>query len=103
MPLCGSSPTPRLIVICVEAGAPRGQSDFRALEELIAGAPPLVVCRGIHGKDRPRVGLYATKAIVTQDFMPVIGVTLSIGVIFVSVNLIVDLLYGVINPKVRYE
>ena len=53
--------------------------------------------------DWPGIGLYATKAIVTQDFMPVIGVTLSIGVIFVSVNLIVDLLYGVINPKVRYE
>ena len=53
--------------------------------------------------DWPGIGLYATKAIVTQDFMPVIGVTLSIGIIFVSVNLVVDLLYGVINPKVRYE
>ena len=53
--------------------------------------------------DWPGIGLYATKAIVTQDFMPVIGVTLSIGVIFVTVNLVVDLLYGVINPKVRYE
>ncbi len=53
--------------------------------------------------DWPGIGLYATKAIVTQDFMPVIGVTLSIGVLFVAVNLVVDLLYGVINPKVRYE
>jgi peptide/nickel transport system permease protein len=53
--------------------------------------------------DWPGIGLYATKAIVTQDFMPVIGVTLAIGIIFVSVNLVVDLLYGVINPKVRYE
>ena len=35
--------------------------------------------------------------------MPVIGVTLCIGFMFVLVNLIVDLLYGVINPKVRYE
>jgi peptide/nickel transport system permease protein len=53
--------------------------------------------------DWPGLGLYATKSVVTQDFMPVIGVTLTIGVIFVLVNLIVDLLYGVINPKVRYE
>jgi peptide/nickel transport system permease protein len=53
--------------------------------------------------DWPGIGLYATKAIVTQDFMPVIGVTLSIGMIFVASNLIVDLLYGVLNPKVRYE
>jgi peptide/nickel transport system permease protein len=53
--------------------------------------------------DWPGIGLYATKAIVTQDFMPVMGVTLVIGILFVSVNLIVDLLYGVLNPKVRYE
>jgi peptide/nickel transport system permease protein len=53
--------------------------------------------------DWPGIGLYATQAIVTQDFMPVIGVTLVIGMLFVSVNLVVDLLYGVINPKVRYE
>jgi peptide/nickel transport system permease protein len=53
--------------------------------------------------DWPGIGLYATKAIVTQDFMPVMGVTLSIGVIFVLVNLLIDLLYGVINPKVRYQ
>ena len=53
--------------------------------------------------DWPGIGLYATKAIVTQDFMPVMGVTLVIGVIFVVSNLVVDLLYGVINPKVRYE
>jgi peptide/nickel transport system permease protein len=34
--------------------------------------------------------------------MPVIGVTMVIGVIFIVSNLIVDLLYGVLNPKVRY-
>jgi peptide/nickel transport system permease protein len=53
--------------------------------------------------DWPGLGLYATKAIVTQDFMPVIGVTMVIGAIFIVSNLIVDLLYGVLNPKVRYE
>jgi peptide/nickel transport system permease protein len=53
--------------------------------------------------DWPGIGLYATKAIVTQDFMPVMGVTLVIGILFVCANLVVDLLYGVLNPKVRYE
>ena len=53
--------------------------------------------------DWPGVGLYATKAIVTQDFMPVIGVTLAIGLIFVLSNLLVDMAYGLINPKLRYE
>jgi peptide/nickel transport system permease protein len=52
--------------------------------------------------DWPGIGLYATQAIVTQDFMPVMGVTLCIGILFVTVNLVVDLLYGVVNPKVRY-
>lgn len=52
--------------------------------------------------DWPGLGLYATKAIVSQDMMPVIGVALVIGLIFVIVNLAVDVLYGIINPKVRY-
>ena len=51
--------------------------------------------------DWPGLGLYATKAVVTQDFMPIIGVTLVIGTLFVLVNLLVDLLSGRINPKVR--
>jgi peptide/nickel transport system permease protein len=33
--------------------------------------------------------------------MPIIGVTLVIGTLFVAANLVIDLLYGVINPKVR--
>lgn len=51
--------------------------------------------------DWPGIGLYATKAIVSQDFMPLMGVTLVIGTVFVVVNLIVDLLQGVINPRAR--
>jgi len=53
--------------------------------------------------DWPGIGLYATKAILSQDFTPVIGVTLMIGVLFVTSNLFVDLLYGALNPKVRYK
>ncbi|HIC65464.1 MAG TPA: ABC transporter permease subunit [Paracoccus sp.] len=53
--------------------------------------------------DWPGLGLYATKAIISQDMMPVIGVALVIGLLFVLANLIIDLLYGVINPKVRYS
>ena len=51
--------------------------------------------------DWPGIGLYATKAITAQDFMPVMGVTLCIGMLFVTVNLLVDLAYGLVNPKVR--
>jgi peptide/nickel transport system permease protein len=52
--------------------------------------------------DWPGLGLYATQAILTQDFMPVIGVTLVIAIIYLLTMLVVDLLYGVFNPKVRY-
>ncbi|GHC78301.1 ABC transporter permease [Limoniibacter endophyticus] len=52
--------------------------------------------------DWPGLGLYATQAILSQDFMPVIGVTLVIAVIYLLTMLIVDLLYGVFNPRVRY-
>ncbi len=51
--------------------------------------------------DWPGLGLYATKSVVTQDFMPVIGVTLVIGTLFVAINLVVDILYGVVDPRVR--
>jgi peptide/nickel transport system permease protein len=53
--------------------------------------------------DWPGIGLYATKSIVTQDFMPIMGVTLAIGIIFVAANLVIDLLYGALNPKMRFE
>lgn len=51
--------------------------------------------------DWPGLGLYATQAILSQDFMPVIGVTLVIAFIYLVTMLVVDLLYGVFNPKVR--
>ena len=51
--------------------------------------------------DWPGIGLYATQAGLSPDFMPIIGVTLCIGALFITVNLIVDLLYGLLNPRVR--
>jgi peptide/nickel transport system permease protein len=53
--------------------------------------------------DWPGIGLYATKAIVSQDFMPVIGVALVVGLLFLVTNILVDLAYRLINPKVRLE
>jgi peptide/nickel transport system permease protein len=53
--------------------------------------------------DWPGLGLYATRAIISQDMMPVIGVALVIGILFVFANLVIDLTYGLVNPKVRYS
>lgn len=53
--------------------------------------------------DWPGLGLYATKSVVSQDFMPVIGVTLVIGSLFILSNLVIDVAQGLVNPKVRVE
>ncbi len=53
--------------------------------------------------DWPGIGLYATKAIVSQDFMPVIGVALVVGLLFIVTNIVVDLLQRVVNPRTEAE
>jgi peptide/nickel transport system permease protein len=52
--------------------------------------------------DWPGIGLYATKSILSLDFQPIMGVTLLIGITFVLVNLVIDVLYGVFDPRIRY-
>ncbi len=51
--------------------------------------------------DWPGIGLYAVQSSVSSDFMPVMAVTLVIGLNFALANLVVDLLYGVLDPRVR--
>ncbi|HEV2038211.1 MAG TPA: ABC transporter permease, partial [Candidatus Eremiobacteraceae bacterium] len=52
--------------------------------------------------DWPGIGLYATKSVLSLDFQPIMGVTLLIGITFVLVNLVIDVLYGVFDPRIRY-
>jgi peptide/nickel transport system permease protein len=51
----------------------------------------------------PGLGRYATSAILSQDFAAVMGVTVLIALVFSMANLVVDLAYGLLNPKIRYE
>ncbi len=51
----------------------------------------------------PGLGRYATSAILSQDFASIMGVTVLIALIFSLANLVVDLAYGLLNPKIRYE
>jgi len=51
----------------------------------------------------PGLGRYATSAILSQDFAAIMGVTIVIALIFSVANLVVDLAYGFLNPKIRYE
>ncbi|MFF4415555.1 ABC transporter permease [Streptosporangium sp. NPDC001559] len=49
----------------------------------------------------PGVGQYAYKSATSLDLPAVMGVGLVIGAVYLVINLIVDVLYGVIDPRVR--
>jgi ABC-type dipeptide/oligopeptide/nickel transport system permease component len=49
----------------------------------------------------PGIGNYAVTAVLQKDLPAVVGVVLFVGLIFVIVNLVVDLLYVVLDPKIR--
>lgn len=49
----------------------------------------------------PGMAAYGVRAILQKDINAIIGVTLVIGVAFLTVNFIVDMLYGYLDPRVR--
>ena len=51
----------------------------------------------------PGVGSYAIDALTASDYAPVQGFVLSMGVLFVLLNLLVDVLYVLIDPRVVVE
>jgi peptide/nickel transport system permease protein len=50
--------------------------------------------------DWPGIGLYAVASAVSSDFQPIMGVTLLIGLNFMLANLLVDLAYGWLDPRI---
>ncbi len=50
--------------------------------------------------DWPGVGLYATKSALTLDFMPIMGIALLYGLVFSIINILVDVTYGALDPRV---
>jgi peptide/nickel transport system permease protein len=51
----------------------------------------------------PGVGSYAVEALLASDFAPVQGFVLIMAVMYVALNLTIDILYGLIDPRVRLE
>jgi len=51
----------------------------------------------------PGVGSYAVEALIASDFAPVQGFVLTMAILYVVLNLVIDILYGVIDPRVRLE
>ena len=68
------------------------------LGQLLAGS---VIVESVFGL--PGLGALGIKAVKTSDFPLVQGVVFTIAAVIVAINLIVDVLYGSIDPRVRYE
>jgi len=49
----------------------------------------------------PGIGQYAFQAAVNLDVPAIAGVSLFVAVVYITVNFVVDLLYGLIDPRIR--
>jgi peptide/nickel transport system permease protein len=64
---------------------------------LLAGTPITETVFGL-----PGMGEYAITSIQNLDFPAVVAITFIYAIIYVTANLIVDILYAIIDPRVRY-
>ncbi len=51
----------------------------------------------------PGIGSFAVEALIASDFAPVQGFVLTMAVMYVALNLLIDILYALIDPRVRIE
>jgi peptide/nickel transport system permease protein len=51
----------------------------------------------------PGIGSYAVEALIASDYAPVQGFVLVMALLYVLLNLGIDLAYGLIDPRVRLE
>jgi peptide/nickel transport system permease protein len=49
----------------------------------------------------PGIGRYAVDSLLVNDFAPVQGFVMVVLVVYLCLNLLADLLYGLVNPQVR--
>ena len=51
----------------------------------------------------PGIGRWLVDAIYARDYPIVQGVTLFLAILFVTVNLLIDVLYAVVDPRIRFS
>lgn len=51
----------------------------------------------------PGIGRYAVTASTNLDYPAILGVTILTAVIYITVNFVVDILYGILDPRIRVE
>jgi peptide/nickel transport system permease protein len=49
----------------------------------------------------PGIGQYAYQAAVNLDVPAIAGVSLFVAVVYITINFVVDVLYGIIDPRIR--
>jgi peptide/nickel transport system permease protein len=49
----------------------------------------------------PGIGSYAVDALIKSDYAPVQGFVLVMAILYVTLNFLIDVLYGIIDPRVR--
>jgi ABC-type dipeptide/oligopeptide/nickel transport system permease component len=50
----------------------------------------------------PGIGSYAIEALIASDYAPVQGFVLIMAMLYVLLNLAIDLIYGLVDPRVRF-
>jgi peptide/nickel transport system permease protein len=51
----------------------------------------------------PGIGSYAADALIAGDYAPVQGFVLTMGIMYVCLNLFIDIVYGIVDPRVRIQ
>lgn len=69
-----------------------------AIAGLVTGS---VVIEQIFGL--PGIGRYFIQGAINRDYTLVMGTVITYGTLIVMMNLLVDLLYGLLDPRVRYD
>lgn len=51
----------------------------------------------------PGIGKFYVQSINTQDYSLITGITAFVGTLMVFINLVIDILYGLIDPRIRLD
>jgi peptide/nickel transport system permease protein len=51
----------------------------------------------------PGIGNYAITALMTKDSGPIQSFVLFVAVLYVAVNFVIDMVYGLIDPRIRLD
>jgi len=51
----------------------------------------------------PGIGTYAATSITNLDYTAIMGVSLVVALVYVTANLLVDISYMILDPRIRYE